>query len=797
MPTTRRQAAAAVAPSPPVAGPQTPARVDPRPAVTPENVLSASPHPVPPSQTPAQSEPIVVEQSDNDEPAVAVQVRLPVTKLVKEFKENGKSYFVCVLSKPETPDDCRGKWSATAGSQKNRYQSHFAKFHPDVEVYDPTLAIANQPKLKFPDCSLDVLNEFCDMLAELGIAFSVLDNERFRKFMEKGYGFQPGRVPTRRQCPRLLEAQMNKHLAQLAIHFPSPTVCIDIGTVFKRYLLVTVVQGRKVLVVRAKDQKEMPNGRMTIDSVKETVNDVLVQLRKLGMVPVCVVADNASNVQGIAGRGNFELATDSEEEVEDVDDDEAAADEDEDEEEEEEEEPAAPTKEEQDLAVLVKIAKQVCDSNMLFVCRCAAHGVQLIVKDLQPLWQESLQIAKDYRDVNKSLSFPKFMEPKWNSAFQLILAVSRYGGPSAEPRAAPPLFASQLAQLQKSIGFLSVLNGATNFVQRDDATIFDTLCMLTSVTAEFTPEAHANDEEQRAAKLLKEKCHASVTRRTLDNFIGALHVVVLYFMPFFDLSQDVPLRIASLVRDTLFKVNPLCCADFDTWTRRPYPAAPTSTEADWESFENYVGRLLPKELRTTVLSIAQASATEASVERAFSEMKHVVNPARNRLKAKNVESTLVVSSAARLHKRLSMPEAEPRPDRTDVPLNLRVARRRNQKQFDKWATKVTKDFAQTLLGRWDDEKHDTHELSLVDRLRPRERPAVMCEVCNKRLDLHAVPKAYVKCGGFNGRCRANNTANVVCGRINRLLYKRECDAIEAVEADWRCKTCASLESEQQ
>jgi len=117
----------------------------------------------------------------------------------------------------------------------------------------------------------------------------------------------------------------------------SATLAVDSGTVWERYFaIVACVPGFPPLVVRCVSDGELPNGQQTIVNLSAAVGELVEQLRAKGVHVVACVADNASNMQCISV-------------------------------------PDCP------------------------VIRCIAHSLQLIIKDVQPLFQSTLDAIEALR----------------------------------------------------------------------------------------------------------------------------------------------------------------------------------------------------------------------------------------------------------------------------------------------------------------------------------------------------------------------------------------------------------------
>ena len=686
----------------------------------------------------------------------------------------------------------------TGGKNRGRFAGHVANLHTHVTVKgskqdQPTLDA--YVKVNKRDSGHATL---CAVFARHGLPFRLLRDKDFRDLMAS-------KPPHSQDMPGLFKQQSLDGLQRVIGEFKAPTVCIDVGTVFRRYLLITLVQGGKVVVVKAKSQDEMPDKRMTIESVRETLLDLFVDLRAMGVFPLYIVADNAANMQGIVQKlPKRQAATDSntagEDDDEDPDDDDA--------EEEEEDDGTAvladPEVTEAEMKSCADMARQLQDSTLLFVGRCGAHGLQLITKALEPEWAAAFELAKEYQAQHPKVVKMKYMDPKWNSKFHLIarvLEVSTATDENPEP-IGPALLESQAKVLRRAVNLLRRFNGATNFIQRDAATLFDTVAMLSTLQLEFTSRQRGDNEEERAEKTLNDRVLKEINKCLWKNFMSPLLAVVIFFMPSVNRAQ-LPAKVFEVVRETLRKVNPVCILDWDAWLERPSP--PPST-ADFFTFPEYVVHLQKelvheRELKNVVLTIAQAAPTEASVERAFSIMKHVVSPVRNRMLPSSVETSLIISSVTRLEAATSRApgaasETAKRPvnpaQLEDRPLDLQASRSRNQAKFAGWATQVSRNIVNQIMSiyidRWTDEEFLLEERDITGALRSRADRTGACVICLKPVANH-VHKPYVRCTSRK-RCNGQSVANFACANFKLASVKVSLDMLQQLNFNWECAKCA-------
>lgn len=234
------------------------------------------------------------------------------------------------------------------------------------------------------------------------------------------------------------------------------TCAIDVGTVFKRYLVGCLVERGKVMVVSVICDSEIgEDGRMTTENVKAAVEDTIAAVKELGVRVTAVVADNATNLQHIQKTAPAPAAEEDEDGA-DILPDTATA----------------------DTTHAVHEAYE--REPVLFVLRCAAHVIQLCVgsdceKWWKPLAEEAMQNAKD-----AGIKITSHNDTRWNSRLRTL--------EEASTKLVGLVDETWLAKVRAAIALLTPFNIATQCVQGDAATILDSLSAFQLLWDTFASE---------------------------------------------------------------------------------------------------------------------------------------------------------------------------------------------------------------------------------------------------------------------------------------------------------------------
>jgi hypothetical protein len=679
----------------------------------------------------------------------------------------------------------------TNSFQREKFSQHFKSAHPEVELMDgktdnsettarqPTIDGFLRPASNEAE-DLAPLHTMLSVWSRFGLSFRLSADAEMRSILK----LTP---PTRERFPAMLDEEADRLLKITSQFFTSPTLCIDVGTVHRRYLVFTIVQplpsatgsGKsrgRVQVTNAICDSELHDKRMTTDNIRSCVMNEILRLQGFGVYPLFVVADNASNMQGIAN-------SESDEDEQDLGESDG-------------EEDGGEAEVVGSPEALGQLKEEL--GQILFVLRCAAHVVQLVTKDTEPHWSAGFEVARAYRDNHTKAGLPVPMDAKWNAKFHLISAVRKL----ATSTASTEFSREQLAHLHNAHAMLRPLNGATNFLQRDGATLFDVLCMWSRLLEEYSVAGvEAGDE----APPERRRAYAGMLHAVKKRFtymMSPLHVAAVYFLPFTNRSE-CSAEVEAIVGNVLTKINPT--VEWGAYLKVAPPAATDSTRCTWPDLIEFLGTeevASHSNLRQTLVMLYSSSPTEASVERAFSHMKHTVAPIRNKMLPGSVRSSMIVASAKRLIAQVKKEEATaPEPadpfmaqaaaEAKRARAENTIVRTRNQADASDWAEFVSLDAALFVLasgpGRVDAKLHDR---DLKDVLRQRRVAVSHCAVCMKPLHNHEV-KPYITCRTRKG-CRAQPAnVNYECARHprHRVAVKDQQDLRQVDFLVWDCPKC--------
>ena len=190
----------------------------------------------------------------------------------------------------------------TRNVHKDRFWRHLSDHHStEPAIADAMVAAAandarplRQRTLAFPTNVPDAIDRLVRMIAKNGLSFRLLEDDDFKWILERA-----GMAICRKVLVTRLKNQALVDFAFVCENFFMPTLCIDVGTVGQRYIVFAIVERGLTAVVGCVCDKEMADGRMTIPSIESAVREVIVQLQAHDVFPLSIVADNASNMQGL------------------------------------------------------------------------------------------------------------------------------------------------------------------------------------------------------------------------------------------------------------------------------------------------------------------------------------------------------------------------------------------------------------------------------------------------------------------------------------------------------------------
>jgi hypothetical protein len=384
-----------------------------------------------------------------------------------------------------------------------------------------------------------------------------------------------------------LTAAMNtaKHLA-LKKKLPLVgTLAIDVGTNQKRYLAyVVIIGGRAVFYDMTYDADV--GGRFTIQEVRKDVVKRMAELEaRHGIKVVAVVADNASNMQGIAVKHD----------TDEPDSDELKA-----------------------IPILI---------------RCACHALQLVVHKLRPLWNVAFEAAEQaVQAANVRVSAN---ETRWSSSFNVIVA--------ALDRAAEHLNEDMIRECHGAVELLAPFWQTTDFLQGDKATLKDAFTAFESLRVHFDELAAAQNDSAlgRARQSAFLEASAELQKR-LEIHCNRPFVIVALLAPCV-CAVDYLEAFEETVK-TLALVDPNIAAELHTVMEMPFARQDSCTWAQYEEHIDQCVSIYCPKLATFIRGLLNASPSEAAVERLFSLLGRQLTKLQNQTKSTTVVAKLRVAA---------------------------------------------------------------------------------------------------------------------------------------------------------
>jgi hypothetical protein len=549
----------------------------------------------------------------------------------------------------------------------------------------------------------------CLLFARNGIPIDSLEDELFLSLLT----FTP---PRANEMPAVFNKMVAELMHEVADVFATPTVCVDVGTIRERYLLIAIVERGHVVITHAKPASAMPDKRMAVADVRDSVMTEIERLRKHGIFPISVVSTSALNRLGT-------VASDI---PQDVLEEEAY----------EEQEGTntlfdSPPEVRHEIE-LIERSLDDDNSQMLGVVRCPARCLDLIADDLKYAWGAAFEIAAQYRHDNRNnviLGLP-MVDSTWQSKFRLIRSVIGKAQPNVVTGECQgtELPSDALNCLTVAFLLLRTLDRAWNFIRRDDATLFDSLCMMRGVLDEFKnpnqAEGPVNENELALRDLLP--AALSAARKRFYSILTPLHLTLVYFMPFIGVTATMD--SVGVVRATLARINPATIIEWEEWIACPRKEPLPTSEVTFEGYARYLTEILTEtipnngstttveypELLRTILSIAKSCPFAAPIERTFRIMKYIAAPLVNRHNKTFVAQSLFISSADRTLRGMRTAGAPPEAGahRAETPpvgveYCTEAVRRRSQRMAGDWkAAKMTCTMASEILRCFENEKSE-------------------------------------------------------------------------------------------
>ena len=262
--------------------------------------------------------------------------------------------------------------------------------------------------------------------------------------------------------------------------------------------------------------------------------------------------------------------------------------------------------------------------------RCFAHSVQLLVKEV-----EDHSAFNDSREAVTRLIEKKIVErpcvTRWNSWYRALEAADKK---KLELQAGevPLLTPDEAAAISKDLAILKPFRLWTDVAQADWSTVFDMLRMW-DLVAQSMESAPRQGWGKKAREVMAE--------RTIKNFAGPAIVLALAVSPSINwneicateryvvthaLSVAGAKLVAAKIKKDVAIVAASLIAEFEAYSNRRHQEADPSQFFGVDKNERDFGTL--KQLYTLLNALP---SSEASVERAFSAHKLIVDERRTRL----------------------------------------------------------------------------------------------------------------------------------------------------------------------
>ena len=543
----------------------------------------------------------------------------------------------CRLNKQDhkyAPEDCatRCEHAYTSDSLNvPRAWGHMVKCHSENETVKEVLgtgpaAVPGAPRLRqqhlrFPAAAADdddeePLTHITRMFARRGLAFRLCDDKDWQWLLKRAS------LPkySRRTISERMKAQAIVSLDGVLKNFSTPTLCVDIGTVNKRYLVFSLVERGQTAVVEVVCDSAMPDRRMTTENIIAKTKELMRVIRARGVFPLAVVADNAANIQGL--RHDSADTEPQPQDPEDDYDDGFALDEE-----------SVATAEKLRLAYAGEIPH---------VLRCAAHVIQLIANSSNGYWGAVLDTAKAILNTVRSSRRPN--DTRWSTKYVAVEDVLEKYSEHLSP--------SEKIQFRNTLELLRPAFLATNYIQREDATLWDAICAYSYLHDAYADRATLSQEQAVRFAAMKRQV------KTRVEFVADSYYLVLsYFAPWTNRSA-IRINVRAAVCDVILFVDPE--AETAGYLRSVPPPARSEIPGTLAAFVEWITDALDEwpRMRDAVIRIAHICPTEASVERAFSMMKSIARHLRCRLDPASVRSMMIVSSASRFEEALAKCDAD-------------------------------------------------------------------------------------------------------------------------------------------
>jgi hypothetical protein len=426
--------------------------------------------------------------------------------------------------------------------------------------------------------------------------------------------------------------------------------------------------------------------------------------------------------------------------------------------------------------------------------RCGCHMAQLMVWDLKDQWDAAFALATTIcESAGQAVST---CDTRWNSKYKVILEAEKHTS-----RIDDKFLLNDATLLLEPFAIV------TRVLERDSATLFDMMASFQSLAQWFELQvgiAHENGRlAQRAAQL--SAAQAVVEARVKKMTIPAVQILA-FFAPSTD-YDDVPPGLKDLVFRMVDDLCPPAREELSLrWDKIVFEPTSVVTKDDYNgrirllagfstqlNSTQLAGSGLPK-LAEALKDLMSISASEASVERLFSNLSFVFNKWRvGRASATLVNTVLETASLWRFF--------HPSSDRATTVCKTPEGSKRHRAESTRENPIVAEDAAEAdesfNPGNSIEYVCDIVNSARVEAPAPRRRQAGgrvmrsetdMCSYdgCERACALHN-PKAFLQCSNCPARKSIAHTAHAANAAFKALGHA-------AVDLTWTCKACRAAGS---
>jgi hypothetical protein len=292
---------------------------------------------------------------------------------------------------------------------------------------------------------------------------------------------------------------------------------------------------------------------------------------------VAVVADNASNMQGIRNRDEqLELGSNAINDVVEIATENSGI-----------AEPSYASNEDViDNGDTAGLRKFLEDRPMLLLLRCAAHIIQLVVnhKDVRQHWEPVLKACVEEAASPTWPSKPRpFSEIKWAGKRDYLMDCKKIL--AVMPNT------PQKMKLERNIAhalcILEPLHTMTLLLQADGATLFDALFACHQLFEDFSMSGAVVPEMVSVA----EHVTAALTKYLNKMCTSTLYAIVCFFHPCFNRGSALATPfIWNTVGDALVQIDANVADEWQKFRRRPPPPPKQGDSVDKREFEEWFKR---------------------------------------------------------------------------------------------------------------------------------------------------------------------------------------------------------------